>query len=238
MPEAGGRMTSRTTRRDAHRLVAVGSPRRLSQTAAGRAPTARDGPASTAADRVLGALLAGLLGGVALYSWLAVAAVRDGLGLEYPLRAVHALMSGPRVLPDYPRGSLGGAEAFDPVSAPLMFIVPALVVSLVTAVLVGRSPVGRDSPETVLVISALLTGLAFVVLVLLFGFRVADPQVQRISTGYGLRQLGRPAWAGAHLAYVAVLTVCLQPVTRWITRRRADSRPSRPLPGEEAPGHG
>jgi hypothetical protein len=78
-----------------------------------------------------------------------------------------------------------------------------------------------------------VTVALFAVLVLLLGFREVDPQLQRISSGYGVRELGAAAWLLGHVAYAAVLVLGLGHVTRLVSTRRRGSWT--PLRGEESP---
>lgn len=166
----------------------------------------------------LGGLATGLAGGLGLYAVLAVVALVQGRDLAYPFHAVHALMSGARVLPDYPRGSLGGPQALDIVLGPLYFFLPALLVGAVTAWWLRRSARGgptRRSPQVqAAVVAGLLTALFYVLFVLVLGLREAAPSEQRISSGYGIRELGALAWAGGHLVYVVLVVALLEPLTR------------------------
>ena len=43
-------------------------------------------------------------------------------------------------------------------------------------------------------------------LVVQLGFNEASPQAQRLSSGYGIRQLGMSAWVTALVVYVSSLT--------------------------------
>ena len=60
----------------------------------------------------------------------------------------------------------------------------------------------------------------FVVLVLAVGYQEAGAPLQRISSGYGVRALGLPAWVVGHLAFATLLTLCLGPITRVVSTRR------------------
>lgn len=205
------------------------------------AGTTTTGPAASAAAQVrpgrsfLGGLATGLAGGLGLYAVLAVVALLQGRGLAYPFQAVHALMSGARVLPDYPLGSLGGPQVLDLVLGPVYFFLPALLVGALTAWWLrrsaGRGATGRPPRVQAALVAGLLAAVFYVVFVVLLGLREATPAAQRISSGYGIRQLGALAWAGGHLVYVAMVVALLEPLTRRVAAVGA-GRESETLRGE------
>lgn len=179
-------------------------------------------PAASPARRALGGLLAGLAGGLAMYTTLAGFALAQGRGAAYPLWAVSALMSGKRVLPDHPVPALHGAAAHDLATAPVVFLLPAVLVGLFTAARAARrsgATAGAARRAAVRPATA-ATAVLFVVLVLGVGFQEAPQHIQRFSSGYGVRQLGLLAWSLAHLAYVAVVVTTLRPLTTWATPAR------------------
>lgn len=169
------------------------------------------------ARRILGGLLSGLVAGLGMYATLAAFAVGQGRGLGYPLHAVQALMSGARVLPDYPRGNLFEPQATDAVMGPLYFFLPALLVGALTAWWVGRrARTGIVARWATVAVgpAAVLTLAFFVVFVLVIGFHEATPVAQRVSSGFGVRELGLAAWLSAHLAYALVLVAAIGPLTK------------------------
>ena len=186
--------------------------------------------------RVTGALLTGLVAGAGMYAVLAAIAVAGGRSALYPFHAVQAMMSGRRVLPDYPIPSVRGPQSFDHFFGPLYFILPALLVAVLTARWASRRRSEDEVPDrrAVLPVALATTAGAFVVLVLGLAFWEASGIQQRTSSGYGVRQLGLVAWVVAHLVYAALLTALLPTITRWVAtpRRRAP----RALRGEHAAG--
>jgi hypothetical protein len=69
--------------------------------------------------------------------------------------------------------------------------------------------------------------------VLLLGYREAPAPVQKISSGYGVRQLGLSAWIIGHLVYAAVFVALLDPVARLANAARRRSR-GEPVPLRDA----
>jgi hypothetical protein len=170
------------------------------------------------ARRIAGGLLSGLVAGLGMYATLAAFAVAQGRGLGYPLHAVQALMSGARVLPDYPRGNLVEPQATDAVMGPFYFFLPALLVGALTAWWIGRrarTGVVDRWPTVAVGPAVVLTVAFFVAFVLVIGFREATPVAQRVSSGYGVRELGLAAWLSAHLVYALVLVAVTGPLTTW-----------------------
>jgi len=180
--------------------------------------------------RLQGAVLTGVLGAVGMYVVLAAFAVSQGRGIGYPFRAVQAMVSGRRVIPDHPVGSVRGTQVLDFLVAPAAFITPALVAALATLWWVTRRRDADLSPRAVVAPAVVVTVALFAVLVLLLGYREVDPQLQRISSGYGVRELGLAAWLLGHTLYAAVLVLGLEPVTRLVSTRRRGSWT--PLRGE------
>lgn len=189
--------------------------------------TVQETPPGDAADvstprHLLGGLLAGIAAGCGMYAVLAVFALGQGRDVTYPLHAVHALLAGRRVLPDHP-DSLYGAQLTDLFFGPLYFFLPAAAVGLFTAYRVGR----RGAPSSwfaAVVPAAAATAVFFVLFVLIVALPEASRSMQRVSTGYGIRELGIVAWVVAHLVYVALLVALLGPLTRAsaaVSRRRA-----------------
>lgn len=163
-----------------------------------------------------------------MYAVLAIFALTQGRDLLYPIHAVQALMSGPRVLPDYPRNTLDGAQLSDFLMGPLYFSIPALAVGMFTAWVLQR-PKRRQSPEgswmkAAAVPAVTMTAVLFVVLVLGLGFEEAPDNVQRVSTGYGVRQLGLAAWVTSHVVYAVLLVLLIGPLTR-VTATLGKRRP-------------
>jgi hypothetical protein len=177
-----------------------------------------------AGRRLAGALLAGLAAGAGMYLTLAAFALAGGRTALYPFQAVQALMSGRRVLPDYPIPSVRGPQSLDYFFGPLYFLLPALVVAVVAARWVCRRRPADWLPgwRSVLPAALVTTTVAFAVLVLALGFWEASGRQQRTSSGYGVRQLGLVAWTLAHLVYAGLLAGLLGPATRLLatTRRR------------------
>lgn len=179
-------------------------------------------------DRLIGSIVAGIVAGAAMYAALAVVAVSQGRGLDYPMRAVLAMMSGRRVLPDHPVGSVKADLFLDVIVGPLWFLAPALFTALAVNWWLGvRTRRGdhlvRPTPSTVLAPALLVTSVLFVVLVLLLGFREAPRAVQSVSTGYGVRQLGLAGWLLAHAVYVCALVFMVGYASRafaWARQRR------------------
>ncbi len=210
--------------------------------AGGAAPAEGSVPADPPAPvsdmvRLFGGGLAGIAAGFGMFVTLAVVSLAKGRDFWYPLHAVQALMSGRRVLPEA-RGTLRGDSAVDVVVAPILFLLPAIVVGVATAWWMRRRARVRTAPEpwwVVALVAAVLTGVAFVVFVVILGFRVASPGVQRSSTGYGVRQLGLAAWIAGHLVYVVVLVAVLEPLTRAVSGFGSRTRATRRLRGEREP---
>lgn len=180
--------------------------------------------------RLLGTVLTGVLGAVAMFLVLAAFAVSQGRGIAYPLRAVQAMVSGRRVIPDHPVGSVRGTQVLDFLAAPAAFLTPALVTALATLWWVTRRRHADLSPRAVLAPAVVVTVAMFAVLVLLLGYREVDPQLQRTSSGYGVRELGLAAWMLGHAVYAGVLVLGLGQVTRLVSTRRRGSWT--PLRGE------
>lgn len=187
--------------------------------------------------RLQGAVLTGVLGAAGMYVVLAAFAVSQGRGLAYPFRAVQAMVSGRRVIPDHPVGSVRSTQVLDFLVAPVAFLTPALVVALATLWWVTRWRDADLSPRAVAAPAVVVTVALFAVLVLLVGYREVDPQLQRVSSGYGVRALGLPAWLLGHAVYAAVLIQGLERVTRLVsTRRRGSFTPLRGEPPVVFPG--
>ena len=188
-------------------------------------------------DRFAGAVATGIGAGLVMYTALAAVAVSQGRGLSYPAYAVQAMLSGRRVLPDHPVATLAGRRAGDLVAAPVMFFLPAMLTALLVTWWVGRR-LGPERPAPRAVDVALpavvLTAVLLVVLVLLLGFRTAEPAVQRVSSGYGVRQLGLAAWLVGHALYAAVLTLALGPTVRSVAALRRSRRAHVRLRGESS----
>jgi hypothetical protein len=170
--------------------------------------------------RLQGAVLTGLLGAVAMFLVLAAFAVGQGRGPSYPLRAVQGMISGRRVIPDHPVGSVRDLSVLDHLVGPASFVFPALVAALATLWWVVRRHGGDDSARSVAPAAFVTTCSLFVVLVLAVGYQEAGAPLQRISSGYGVRALGLPAWVVGHLAFATLLTLCLGPITRVVSTRR------------------
>jgi hypothetical protein len=186
-----------------------------------------------AVDRLAAGMLAGVLAGAAMYAVLAGTAVALGRSVLYPAYAVEAMMTGRRVLPDHPVPTLDGRHPADLLLGPAMFLLPAVAVAVLLTWWTGRAPRGRGasghvprplSPLAVLPVALALTAVLFVLLVLLLGFHESRPAVQRLSSGYGVRQLGVWAWLVAHAVYVAVLSLVLRPANGAVARARRHRR--------------
>ena len=195
-------------------------------------PTAGSGGEVTLTGwrRLAGTVLTGVLGAVAMFLVLAAFAASQGRGIAYPVRAVQAMVSGRRVIPDHPVSSVRDLSVLDHLVGPASFLTPALLAALATLWWVVRRRRGDMSPRMVVAAAFVSTWSLFVVLVLAIGYQEADPGLQRISSGYGVRALGLTAWVVGHLAYATVLTLCLGPVTRMVSTRRRGSW--EPLRGE------
>lgn len=170
---------------------------------------------STLPIRLAAGALTGLLGGLGMYVVLVTVAAWRDLGLAYPLHAVQALMSGARVLPDYPHQVWVRSQNTDAIVGPLCFFLPAVVVGMVTAWRAGRP--GTRAPLRPLRVARTavpVTAALFVVFVVLIAGHEAPLAVQRFSSGAGVRELGLTAWAVSHVAYAVVLVGLLAPVTR------------------------
>ncbi len=172
--------------------------------------------APSALDFLLGGALAGLVAGVGMFTVLAAFAIEQGRGFLYPLHAVHALMSGARVLPDYPRKVFAGGQVQDVISAPLFFFGPAVVIGVAIGWWVGhRARGGRPLTRVaLLVMIATVSAASLILLVFVVGFRELPPANQRLSSGYGIRQLGVGAWLLGDAAYIAVMVFLVGPLTR------------------------
>ena len=177
----------------------------------------------TAWRRVQGAALTAVVGAAGMYAVLAGFAVAQGHGLAYPFRAVQAMISGRRVIPDHPVGSVRSTQVLDYLVAPTAFLVPALAAALATLWWLTRRRDADLSPRAVAAPAFVVTFALFAVLVLLLGYREVDPHLQRISSGYGVRSLGLPAWVVAHTVFAAVLTLGLERLTRLASTRRHGS---------------
>lgn len=180
------------------------------------------------ARRLLAGALAGIAGGLAMYAVLAVAAVVQGRGASYPFHAVHAMMSGGRVLPEDPGRGTGQPQVQDALVGPVLFLLPALLVGVFSAAWAARRAESALAMSRVAALPAAVLTLAFfLVFVLLLGFRPSSPEVQRVSSGYGVRQLGVTAWAVGHVVYLAVALGVLAPLTRALDAWRRRRRPAR-----------
>jgi hypothetical protein len=178
--------------------------------------------------------LVGLVAGLGMYAVLAAVSVFSGRGLTYPFAAVHALMSGAHVLPDYPRPTLRSDSVLSPVVGPILFLLPAVVVGLAAVHWARRlhpqSATARIRPLDVVLPVTILAVLSFCAFVLVLGFQVSSPATQRFSSGFGIRQLGLTAWIVGHLAYVAVFSALIAPVDRFATALNTEARIStRPM---------
>ncbi len=185
--------------------------------------------------RLLGGLVAGAASGVAMFVVLAVVAVAQGRPVMYPAYAVQAMLSGRRVLPDHPVATLADRRASDVVLGPVLFLVPAVIVALLVMWWLGRRATGRPAAPVarqVAAPAAVLTGALFVLTVLALGFEESSPAVQRISSGYGVRQLGLTAWLVGHAVYAVLLTLLLGPAVRAVAFVRRDRTPAVALRGE------
>lgn len=172
--------------------------------------------------RLAGGVIAGSVAGLGMYVTLAAVAIAQGRGVTYPLHAVQALMSGARVLPDYPRHALYEPQALDLVMAPIYFFVPAIAVGVATAWWLGRRA-RRGVPDhrwSAAAPAVALTALLFVAFVVGIGFREVSPVAQRVSSGFGVRELGLAAWVTGHVVYAVLLTSLIGPVTRLVVARR------------------
>jgi hypothetical protein len=187
------------------------------------------------------------MAGAAMYAVLAAVALAQGRGWLYPAYAVEAMMTGRRVLPDHPVPTLYGRQPADLVLGPVLFLLPAVLVALAVSWWVGRRPrhsVGpsdagrsRVRPHAVLAPAGVLTAGMFVVVVLLLGFHESSSAVQRLSSGYGVRQLGVAAWLAAHVLYVPVLAVALPRSLDVVRRARKRNRhPSVRMRGDSPAG--
>jgi hypothetical protein len=187
-----------------------------------RGSTDRSGLAEDKPSRaLLGGAATGVVAGVAMYVVMAVAAVAQGLGAAYPLWAVQGLMSGARVIPDHPRQSLVAPIATDWVTGPIYFLLPAVLVGLLTgwaATRAPRRPADEPSRAVAVAVALPVTVLLFLLFVVALGFRDVAVTAQRATSGYGVQSLGMAAWVVGHVAYLAVLVGLLAPVMR-LTRR-------------------
>jgi hypothetical protein len=198
----------------------------------------------SAVGRLVGGLAAGAVSGLAMYLVMAAAAVTQGRSALYPAYAVQAMLSGRRVLPDHPVTSLYGRHAADAIVGPVAFLLPALAVAVAVVWWLGRRRArtagdGDPAPGTMVVLlpTALVTAVLFLVLVVILGFHESDRAVQRFSSGFGVRQLGMGAWLVAHVVYATVFTIVLGPTTGLLNRLRRSRRPLEELRGERSPLH-
>ena len=181
-------------------------------------------------QRIAAGALAGIAAGIGMFLTLAMFAVGKGDGFWYPLKAVHAMMSGRRVLPEF-RRSVYGSQSLDFVIEPVFFLIPAVTVGLMTAALMLRRARARGSSAPwwmAAPTAAILTVAFFVVFIVVLGYNEAVPSVQRNSSGQGVRELGLLAWIVAHIVYTALLVALLDPVARAISafrNRRRDRAP-------------
>lgn len=187
---------------------AADSSRRPPETVA---PTPFTGP-----QRIVAGALAGIAAGGGMFVTLGLFSIGMGGAFWYPLKAVHAMMSGRRVLPNF-RGALYGSQPQDYVVEPVLFLIPALAVGIATAALMRRRArsTGASGPWWMAApTAAILTAVLFVVFIAVLGYAKVAPSTQRISSGQGIRELGLTAWIVAHLVYVGVLVVLLEPIAR------------------------
>ncbi len=174
--------------------------------------------------------VSGAVAGAAMFGLLAAVSVAQSRPFSYPFNAVQALMSGRRVLPEV-RGPLRGASPADVIVGPVLFLLPAIAVGLVVTWWMLRRSRSRNTPDawwTVAVVTAVPTLALFLLLVVALGFGRAEPPVQRMSSGQGVRELGLGAWIAAHLVYVAALVAVsgpLQRATEALRRRRTERQP-------------
>jgi hypothetical protein len=190
---------------------------------------------ATASRRLLLAgALTGALAGTGMYLVMAVTALAKGLGAAYPLWAVQGLMSGARVIPDHPRQSLVAPIPTDWVTGPLYFLLPAVLVGVLTAWVSshGGRRAGAPTPVVALVVAASATAALFLLLVVELGFRDVALTAQRATSGYGIQALGMTAWAVAHVVYVALLVALLAPVHRLTALLRRRPTAAKGLRGE------
>lgn len=197
-----------------------------SDTGPARATTTTLDPRSvSAARRLLIGVVTGLLAGVGMYVVLAAVAVAQGRSATYPFAAVQALMSGARVLPD--SATLYGARATDVILGPVYFFVPAIAAGVFIASRVARRSARGEPPRSLVAAAAVpafaVTAAFFLLFIVVLGFREAAPNVQRISSGAGVRALGVGAWIAAHVVYAVLVTVLLAPVTEAANRVTAAS---------------
>jgi hypothetical protein len=202
-----------------------------------RASTSRDGLAedTKSGQALLGGAVTGVVAGVVMYGVMAVAAVAQGLGAAYPLWAVQGLMSGARVIPDHPRQSLVAPIPTDWVTGPLYFLLPAVLVGLLTgwaAARVRRRRADEPSRAGAVAVALPVTALLFLLFVVVLGFRDVEVTAQRATSGYGVQSLGMAAWVVGHVAYVVALLGLLAPVTRLIRRRLTRRAHTQGLRGE------
>lgn len=179
----------------------------------------------TYGKQIGGAAVTGVLAAAAMYAALAVAALVQGRSALYPLYAVHAMMSGRRVLPDYPYATVRGPQPLDYLVAPLYFLAPAMAVALLTGWWLARHNPDLRLPSwrAALVPAAVGTAVGFVLLVGVLGYWELPDRQQRTSSGFGVRALGMTAWVTAHVVYVAVLAAVLPWVTRAVATERRRS---------------
>lgn len=163
--------------------------------------------------RLVRAVVVGLVGAAVYLAVLMAAALVDGRSALYPLRAVYAVFNGNRYLPDFttfPRPYGGFEIAKSLVWFATLGILAAIPPALYTPARIVRG--GRLGPWLAVGIGWSLT--VFVVAFVLLGFPAA-PVVQRAATSFqGVRALGMPAFALAHLAYGVVIALLLRNATR------------------------
>lgn len=184
--------------------------------------------------RLSGGAVAGMAGGLAMYAVLAGVALSQGRGPSYPFAAVHALLSGKRVLPVHPRPDRAVGQLLDLSIGPMYFFLPAVCLGVVVAIRIRRLGAGdgrRDWAVAAARTAAVASALMFVAAILaVAGTEVA--RIQRFSSGNRIRQLGLPAWLLAHATYVGVVAATIRPLT--VRPPRSDRPHNLPSSASEA----
>ncbi len=182
----------------------------------GRAPEVVAATPFSGPQRIVAGALAGIAAGGGMFVTLGLFSIGMGGAFWYPLKAVHAMMSGRRVLPNF-RGALYGSQPQDYIVEPILFLIPALAVGIATAAFMRRRARSTDASGPwwmAAPTAAILTAVFFIVFIAVLGYAKVGPSTQRISSGQGIRELGLTAWIVAHVVYTAVLVALMEPIAR------------------------
>lgn len=177
-----------------------------------------DTPAFVGA-RALKALAIGAVAGLAYLLTLMVVSVAEGRSATYPLRAVYAIFNGSRYLPDvrFPRDY----GMFQVVKSVAWVVGIGALAAVPPAILTPRRVVQAGRLRLWLAISLGWSTAMFLVAFVLLGFPAPSGFQRSASSFEGVRVLGRPAFALAHVVYgvALALPMCRISRTKVLVRR-------------------